>query len=89
MVKLIRLKGFVICKTKCVLFGKGHFRNESVFCCDLLLSITVEGPIASFKNSSARKLIFWPKVLKGIFSISGEATNLALSVSQMSVYSQQ
>ena len=89
MVKLIRLEGFVICKTEGALFCRGHLKNKNVFCCDSLFSIRAEGPPAFFRNSSARKLIFWRKVLKGIFSISGEAANLALSVSQMSVYSQQ
>ena len=89
MVKLIRLKGFVICETEGALLCRGHFRNKNVLCWDSLFSITVEGSPAFFRNCSARKLIFWRKVLKGIFSTSGEAANLALPVSQMSVYAQQ
>ena len=78
MVKLLRLKEFVIYETEGALLCRGHFRNKNVLCWDSLFSIRVEGSPAFFRNSSARKLIFWRKVLKGIFSVSGEAANLAL-----------
>ena len=53
------------------------------------LWLVIESPQVSFKNSPARKLIFWWKVLKGVFSISGEASHFAPPVTQISGYSQQ